>query len=202
MFEIIKPKRQSIHQQKIDSFLSLLKVYHNFHLSEEIKTKATFIIAEDTKQGVYGGAILYPIDNTYPEFSSQSQTPLEKISSALQSKREQIWQARICLCIPKEQIISSPELIELSESFYENLYNAFLNFKRKKRIGLLAFTLRFSDLYKKDILKPWAFLYEIKLSTSSDGFFYGILDIPLKKSSSTQETVTVLDFTSEARRAL
>jgi len=199
MFETIKPKGQYAHRQKVDALLGLLKIYHKFYLAPEIKENATFMIAEDDKRGVYGGAVVYPQKNTYPDCSRWEKDPLGEITAAFQSRRKEIWTARICLCIGAGSSTSSLELIDLCESFYKNLYQEFISFKKRKRIGLLAFTLRIAETYKTDVLQKWASLYEIKLKESSDGFFHGILDLPITNRASKEQSYKVLDFSSKAR---
>lgn len=202
MFKIIQPKEHHVYQQKIDALLGLFKIYHNFSLSSEIKGRATFIIAEDDKRSVYGGAVLYPLANESPNFLGQekSETSLTKILSAFQTQRKEIWMTRICLCIGQDSSTSSLELIDLCESFYQSLYEELRIFKRKHKTGLIAFTLRIADTYNTLALQNWSFLYEIKLGSVSDGFFRGILDFPRKNRPALQQkSHKVLDFAPRAR---
>jgi len=203
MIQIIHPKGQHAHQQKIGALLDLFKIYHNFHLSSELKENATFMIAEDDQRGVYGGAVLYPQKNDYLNFKSEykDEAYLEYIASAFQSRRKEIWTARICLCIGQQNSSTPPlELIDLCESFYKNLYQELTIFKKKKRLGLIAFTLKLADVYETDAIQKWSVVYEIKLKEKSDGFLYGILDLPLRDRSTDNDTYKVLDFSSKAGR--
>lgn len=202
MIQIIRPKGQPAHQRQVAAFLDLLKIYHNFHLSSEIKQNATFMIAEDDKRGIYGGAVLYPQKNDYLNFKSEDKDEayLEYIASAFQSRRKEIWMARICFCVGQDSSSPSVEILELCESFYKNLYQELTIFKKKKRAGLITFILRLADVYKTDALQKWSVVYEIKLKEKSDGFLYGILDLPLRDRSADNDTYKVLDFSSKAGR--
>ena len=74
---------------RTDSLLSLLKIYHRFYLSFEAHDRATFLVAEDDKRGVYGGAVLYPQKiSSSLDISSEDtrEERLEKLFSAFQPK--------------------------------------------------------------------------------------------------------------------
>lgn len=198
MLHVIGPKELGANHQKVETLLGLFKIYHKFSLPSEIKDNTTFMVGEDDKRGIYGGALLYPQPNTHLE---QGHEPLRDIVSAFQSRSKEVWMARVCLCIGQDSSTSPLDLINLCEDFYKSLYQEFITFRKRKRFGLLGLTLRLEDTYNTDVLHHWFYLYEIKLKNPSVGFFQGILDLPLTGRPSQKPGYTVLDFSSSKRSA-
>ncbi len=60
MLTLIKQKKTKSDLAKISSFLDLLKEYQNLDVSPARAKKATFLIAENERHEVHGGALLYP----------------------------------------------------------------------------------------------------------------------------------------------
>lgn len=185
VLKIIESQAHKFHEQKISSLLGLLKIYQNFYLSPEAHDKATFVIAEDDKRGVYGGAVLYPrkISPSLKFMSEDTQDEkLKKIFSSFQPKVKEYWTARTCLCIGHDTSTSLLETVELCQRFYRNLYKAFCYFGEKENTEYLTFTLHTIDTHVDNNLRiltyqTWPYLLEIKLSDNSDGFFHGILSL-------------------------
>lgn len=136
MYKIIEPQAQGLHSERINSLLGLLKIYQNFYINPEAQDRATFVIAEDDKRGVYGGAVLYPHPiSSFFELSSEEtdENILEKMFSSLhlkgvQPKVKEYWTARICLCLGYDRSTSLRETTELYRCFYHKLYKAFCYF--------------------------------------------------------------------------
>lgn len=207
MLQIISnPKDQQVYQEKIETLLGLLKIYHDFTLPQECREKAAFIIGEDDERGVYGGAVLYSQQNEYypsVTYESEDSDDFRTITSAFQPRKKEIWIARICLCIgddksdPKMQTL---ELMESCENFYRTLYQVLTQFQQRKRIGLLSFILRTADLYNTHVLQDWLCLIEIKPKEGIKGFFYGILDPSLNRQINSSENHKIIDFSSKPSR--
>jgi len=184
MLKIIEPQAHEFYGQKIDSLLGLLKIYQNFYLFPDAQDRATFIIAEDDKRGVYGGAILYPrmISSSLEFMPEDTQDEkLEKLFSDFQPKVKEYWTARICLCIGHDTSTPLLETVKLYQRFYHNLYKAFCYFGEKERIEYLTFTLRAIDTHVDNTLhiltyQTWPYLIEVR-PENPDGFFYGILSL-------------------------
>lgn len=200
MFKIIGRRSHGAQKVSIDSLLDLFKVSQNFSLDPKVRAKATFIVAENDQYGIYGGAILFPHQNSYPNFTSKDKELFVRIFSFLQPRRKKLWMARICLCVGQDPSSPSLELIDLCESFYDTLYQEIESFRNKKKAGFIAFTMRLADLYHTDALKKWAYLCEIKLKEISDGEFHGIIKFPFKWCSRDQKEYAVFDYARVFRR--
>lgn len=185
MFKVIEPQIHKFHGPLIDSLLGLLKIFQGFYLSPEQQDKATFLIAEDDKRGVYGGAVLYT-QKISPslDFAANDtrEETLRKMFSAFQPKVKTYWTARICLCIGQEP--STPHLgtIELYENFYKNLYKSFTEFGEQKGLEHLTFTFQATGSCTDNTLnallyKNWPYFLEARPSESPDGYIHGILSL-------------------------
>lgn len=185
MFKIIEPKAHEYHNHKIDSLLGLLRIYQNFYLSPETQGRATFIIAEDDKRSIYGGAVLYPRKvslsaDLMPEDTKEE--ILGKLFLRFQPKVKEYWTARICLCIGHDSSTPLLEAVELCQRFYQNLYKAFAYFGEKEGIEYITFTLRMTDAHVDNTLhiltyETLPYLLRVGLSGDSDGLFHGILSL-------------------------
>ncbi len=181
MLKIIPPKEQKFHQSTIESFLDLLRVYQNFDLSPTRRKNSTFLIAEDRKHGIYGGALLYPqkVYDFEEDFSLDDYE--DTFHSAFLTFRPQItefWTSRICFCLEANLSPGALERAELCKCFYHNLYEALLAFGEQKEIEFLAFSLCSFDTIEPPSYKDWPHVLPIRHSEDTEGLFHGIL--PLK----------------------
>ncbi|HUX79572.1 MAG TPA: hypothetical protein VMW10_07530 [Alphaproteobacteria bacterium] len=185
MLKVIEPQYHNKDKPTIDSFLGLLKIYQKFYLSPETQDKATFLIAEDDKRGIYGGAVVYSQNISSSLKLAANDTDeacLGKMFSAFQPKGQEYWTARI-LCLGElDTSLPILETASLYENFYKDLYICFTNFGEKEEIEYLPFTLQsteacFHNTFGLLPYKEWPYLIEVKLSDNSDGFFHGILSL-------------------------
>jgi hypothetical protein len=185
MLKVIEPQIHELHGPLLDSLLGLLKIYQGFYLSPEQQDKATFLIPEDDKRGVYGGAVLYT-QKISPSLdlaaNDTRDETLGKMFSAFQPKVKAYWTARICLCIGQDPSTPHLETIELYENFYKNLYKAFTEFGEKKETEYLTFTFQATGGCTDNTLsallyKNWPYLLEARPSESPDGYVHGILSL-------------------------
>ena len=202
MYKIIEPQSHDLHRPTIDSVLGLLKIYQNFCLSPEMKEKATFLIAEDEKRGVYGGAVLY-LQHISPSFdlvaSDTQEDVLGKMFSTFQPRGEEYWRARICFCVGQGASPSTPEAVKLCQNFYKNLYKAFAKFGEKKKVEYLTFTLHTADARIDNNVNimtysTWPCLLEVRPAKTSDAFFHGILSLRKKKFKIRNNARIPLDY--------
>lgn len=189
MLKIIEPQTHELHSERINSLLGLLKIYQNFYIDPKAQDRATFVIAEDDKRGVYGGAALYPHHIfSFPESMSEEtdENILDKMFSSLhlkgvQPKAKEYWTARICLCLGYDRTTPLRETAELYRCFYHKLYKAFCYFREKENIDYLAFTLRATDTHVDNNLhiltyQAWPSLLEVKQSDNGfHTYLHGIL---------------------------
>lgn len=178
-----RPKNHELRQ--VGTLLGLFKIYQNFALSSESREKATFLIAEDDKRGVYGGAILYPQEIS-PSLdllpNDTNEETLGKLFSAFQPRGKEYWRARVCLCIGHDSTAPILETVKLCQSFYAHLYKAFEAFGEKEKVEYLPFTLQTKDGRLDNHIhiltyEKWPYFLEVKLSDSSHGYFHGILSL-------------------------
>ncbi|OJW55222.1 MAG: hypothetical protein BGO67_00505 [Alphaproteobacteria bacterium 41-28] len=202
MLKVIEPHAHDFHRATLDSFLGLLKIYQNFFLSPEEKDRATYIIANDDKRGVYGGAVLYfqPISSSFDLVASDTQEDvLGKMFSTFQPRGEEYWRARICFCVGQSASPSTLEAVKLCQNFYRNLYKAFAKFGEKKKVEYLTFTLRTADTRIENNLsiityKNWPCLLEVRPTENSDAFFHGILSLRKKKFKIRNNARSPIDY--------
>ena len=159
----------------VESFLRLLKVYQSFSLSSEDKTRSIFAIAEDKAFGVYGGVVLYP------QKVSDLSDKVGKVISTLQPNKEDVWCVRLCLCIDQDDQFVSLDSLDFKEAFYQNLLNTMMQFGERESLDFLVLTLTCDEYHNSRIYGSWPYILEIKPSSSSDGFFHGLLSLKNKK---------------------
>jgi len=184
MFKIITPHGHNFHQLAIRSFLDLLKVYQNFKLNSCRKMKSTFIIAEENKRGIYGGAVLYPqkVNNPIePASYDRYEDSFREAFATFQPDVHEFWTARICFCLEITPSSKNLEEINLCGNFYRNLYEAFLAFGLSKEIDFLAFSLYSFERLKPPLYKKWPHCMPVQFSHTSDGLYHGILSFSGKK---------------------
>ena len=134
MLKIITPKKQKLHKSTIGAFLNLLSVYQNFVLSPERRKNATFIIAEDSQHGIYGGAVLFPqhIFDRGDEFHFQAY-------GDVYPQFQELWSARVCFCLEVNLSSVGFRELELWKTFYEEIYEAIYAVGRSKGIKFISF---------------------------------------------------------------
>ncbi len=170
MVKMIEPQYHHFHQSIIESFLGLLKVYQNVLLSEEEKNNAIFIIAQDTKRGVYGGAVVYK-----KKFYALHEK-IRKILSAFLPHHNEVWTATTCYCVEDEGFCSSIEIVDLNLRFYRDLFEKLKEVGFKKDIKILCLTLAPQEYVKTKCKGFWPYILEVA-PESSDGFFQGMLSL-------------------------
>lgn len=181
MFKIIEPKDHFLHHERIEALLDLFKVYHHFELSPEERVLTTFMIAEDERRGVYGGALLYPkkIGSLYSK--------IKNLISVLHSRGRKIWVVNLCLCLEEDNPVESLTKLELCQSFYAILLKKFMKFGRKKNAKFLILSLHPTASFKEKTYGRWPYLFEINPKESLDGLFHGILSLRSEKCVSSQQ---------------
>ena len=178
-----QPESHKYHKSEIKTLLRLLKSYQRFELPLEERSKASFVIADNRKNGVYGGAVLYRQSLVCRDFlsaftlSSQEENLLysiENIFSHCFPEVETIWAARVCLRVNDKTFPLTPDLFEYHESFYEELFKYFCAFGETEGIKYLALTLQARDHINTKTY-GWPYVFEIKHKESVDRLFHGFL---------------------------
>lgn len=134
MLKIITPKKQKLHKSTINSFLDLLSIHQSFAFSLERRKKATFIIAEDSQWGIYGGAVLFP-----REIFDRDKGLPPKGHEELIPQLQGVWIARVCFCLEVNLTSIGFRELELCRTFYDEIYEALCTVGRSKGVKFLAF---------------------------------------------------------------
>lgn len=205
MLNIIEPKNHRAYQARIDSFLSLLKIYQNFSLPQEDLKKATFIIASDAERGVRRGALLCK-----KKVGALDQR-IAHLISVLHSKTRKVWTVSLFLeegepatssCIDKLELSGSVSQRVISENpasqrlTYQSLESQSLDpkglesqtllkklikFGKKQKASFLILSLRPTPFLKIQTYSHWPYLLEVQPEDSADGLFHGIVDLKSQK---------------------
>lgn len=186
MFKIIEPKDHCFHRSRIEALLDLFQIYHNFELTFEEKISSTFIIAEDERNGVYGGAILYKkkVGALYDK--------IRNIVSAFHPTGRKVWVATLCLSLDQSEPFSAFEELELCQTFYQSLLKRFIKFGRKKKTKFFILSLHPMASFKEKIYGQWPYLLEVPQKEATDGLFHGILGLNSVKRRTYRPSMTRL----------
>lgn len=187
MLKIIEPKDHCFHTSRIESLLDLFRIYHNFELSSEEKGRTTFIIAEDERNGVYGGALLYKkkVGDLYDK--------IKNIVSTFHPNGRKVWVATLCLSLNQNVSFSTLDELDLCEAFYQSLLKRFIKFGRKKKAKFFILSLSPLAYVKEKVYGDWPYLLEIHHKEATDGLFHGILDLNSSKRNLCRASVSYLN---------
>jgi hypothetical protein len=191
MLNIIEPKDHHLHTSKISSLLNFLKIYQKFSLIPEEKETATFIIAENEKFGVYGGAVVYlqDVKRLYHKLAA----PLLEFLP----KKEQIWCVRLCFSADQDDRVLILETLALCEAFHVGLYKILCALGQKKRTPYFALTLRTQDHQNTLNYGRWSYLLGISPYDASDYHFHGLLALRPKKEGNLEAKISRNNISQE-----
>ncbi|MDI9640441.1 hypothetical protein QM565_32595 [Geitlerinema splendidum] len=155
--------------------MNFLKIYQKFSLLPEEKETATFIIAENEKFGVYGGAVVYlqDVKRLYHKLAA----PLLEFLP----KKDKIWCVRLCFSANQDDRVLILETLTLCEDFYVSLYKILGELSQKKRENYFALTLRTQDHQNTLNYGRWSYLLGISSYDASDYHFHGLLALSSEK---------------------
>lgn len=172
MFKIIEPKYHCFCMPTINHFIELINPRDPLWLSKREQNRATFILCDDSKHGVCGGAILLKKkldDLPYALFT----TMVDFISS-----KESIWESSVFLSFDQNSPLNTTnESNHYCQIFYRNLYNVLAEFGRKEGTGFLCISLDFGEYLYMEGMISWPYIFELKPQNSPDGCFHGILSL-------------------------
>lgn len=194
MMKIIKPKDQKFHQATIGSFLDLLNVYHNRALSEEEQAKTIFMIAEDERRGVYGGAMLSQ------QKVESLQDKIANIIASIDVNHRDVWVANLCFHPVQNEPFSPIEQAELCHNFYNDLLKKFHEFGNHEKISFLVLSLQPMDFFKSKTYGQWPYLLEISPKDSLDSLFHGILALKPQKPLAPKSSWLAMECLNQLRR--
>lgn len=205
MLNIIEPKNHRAYQARIDSFLSLLKIYQNFSLPQEDLKKANFIIASDVEGEIRGGALLCK-----KKVGALDQR-IAHLISVLHSKARKVWTVSLFLEEREPATSSCVDKLELSESFSQRFIpespasqrvtspslesqsldpkglesqtflKKLIKFGEKEKAAFFVLSLRPTPFLKIQTYSHWPYLWQVQPQDSADGLFHGIVDLKSRK---------------------
>lgn len=184
MLKIIHPKNQKSYQSNVDAFLDLLNIYQDVELSPERQENATFMIVSDHSHGVYGGAVFYPqqvYDLQDDEHLDGYEDDFRSIFMTFQPHVQKFWMARICFCLDTNLSPKNFNELVLCKKFYDELYEAILDFGYAKDIEFLPFSLCSFDSLEPPYYCEWPDNLPFRRSDDTSGLYYGILSLTGKK---------------------
>lgn len=172
MFTVIHPKYHCFCTSPINHFMELIKSHTGLQFSKHDQNRATFILCEDKKNGVQGGAIL--LKNRLSNFPQE----LANTLSDFVSSKEYIWKCMVFLVFEKDSpLCETNEQDHFCQIFYRKLYNTLAEFGKREEAGFLCVSLDSQEFLCTEGLTLWPYLFELKPQQSSDGCFHGILSL-------------------------
>lgn len=172
MFTVIHPKYHCFYASPISHFMECIKSRAYSRLSKRDCNRTTFILLEDEKNGVCGGALL--LKKGLREFPHEIANTLSEFISP----KECIWQCMAFLSFKKDSpLCATNEGDHFCQIFYRNLYHALVEFGKKEGTGFICISLDPQEFLCTDGLTFWPYIFELKPQNSSDGHFHGILPL-------------------------
>lgn len=174
MFMVIEPQHHHRHKALIDLFLN--KIQDNQELNKAFSTikKSTFVLMQNEKNGIYGGAIL--LRN---KISSLHSLLSKHVLSAVKGP---VWTCNAYLHLDNEKLF--PDFEAFCIFFYRELYCRLKEFGAQEDVSYLYVKLIPGEYFCTEVLGSWQYVFEIKPQESKDGLFHGVLS--LKKGSSSR----------------
>lgn len=175
MIKIIRPKDHKFHKPKIEALLDLFAIYQKLELFEEEKNSTTFMVANDTTRGVYGGALVrqQPLKCLDPNVA--------QLISSLSPTKRRVWIVNLCSTIEQEKSFPTIEQLNLCETFYQSLFKNFVKFGKETKIGFLVIKLLHKDYFNLKAYGYRSCIFKVEPKDSFDGLFHGILPLKLSK---------------------
>ncbi|OJW51482.1 MAG: hypothetical protein BGO67_07000 [Alphaproteobacteria bacterium 41-28] len=177
MFKLIEPKNQDLQKPIINLFLR--NIHKNPVLSETFPNpnNATFIVTEDTARGIHGGALLLK-----QNFTSLHRY-IRKSLSSLASQNQEVWTCAVALHMENYSLVDHFE--PFCKTFYQNLYEKFIEFGKQEKISFLCMILEPGEYLCTEVIGFWPYVVEVRPQESLDGLFHGILSLTYNPSQVT-----------------
>ena len=173
MFKLIEPKHHRSYKLLIDPLLGELEKNPALSCSFQDYRNATFIIAQDDKKGIYGGALLLKkrVSSLYREVG-ENMFPFTP-------QNEEVWSCTVCIQVEsKDRSLSYESFCKI---FYRDLYEKLFEFGVKKKIDFFWMALAPVEYLSTKLLGFWpSYEIQVRPEESQDGLFHGIL--PLTRS--------------------
>lgn len=169
MLTFITPRERTHHKEKVETLLNLFKIYQRFELPASLQNKATFLVAENNENGIYGGAVLYP---------KKAKSLYEKLARGLlkfSPHIEDVWCVRICFSAKQAEGYHTLDTVGFYETFYKEMYESLSEWGKQNNVSFLALTLEYKEYKESKSYGQWPYLLELDFSETSDHKFHGLL---------------------------
>jgi hypothetical protein len=173
MLKIIEPSAHEMYRAEINTLLCIFKhcLPTGFELSSEERAASTYIIAQDSIEGVYGGAILRK--KPFHTFHEK----IEALLSILHSHKRKAWHAQFCTYLSESAQLSRQDKILLFGEFYTKLYKKLMIFGKKHKSNFLVVSVAQPDSAMSGYVADWPYVVEVLPQGHNNPIFHGILDI-------------------------
>jgi len=173
MLRIIDPSAHETYQAEINTLLCIFKhcLPKGFEFSSEEKKASTYIIAQDSIEGVYGGAILRK--KPFHTFDRK----IEALLSILYSHKRKAWHAQFCTYLSESAQLSRQDKVLLFGEFYTKLYKKLMIFGKKHKSNFLVVSVAQPDSAMSGFVANWPYIVEVLPQGHNNPIFHGILDI-------------------------
>ena len=119
---------------------------------------------------------------------------VQKIFSSFHPNQEFYWVARIFFSLDEKEFDFAYEVSDCINIFYDNLYDALVQFSSEEGVDFLSFVLPLSHTYKTHAYRAWPSLFEFKPKGPSGEVFYGILALIGKQDKDKSLSSSVMPF--------
>ena len=171
MLNLIEAKEHALHEEDIEAFLSLVKIYQNKSLSPEDKRKSTFIIAKDNTYGVYGGAVVHKRN------VQDLHQKIKDVYSSLSPNTKYVWAAFSCFCFIQDTLFLKTEDIDQCRQFYRELLEEYKKFGLRENFRTICLTLNQVEYNRSQKYGLWPYIVEVPFNESSEKLFHGLLTL-------------------------
>lgn len=175
MFKFVEPKFHCFNRFLIKPILQKIKEHNILNDVFQDYKEATFILAEDDINGIYGGAFLLKkkLSFLHKKFG--------KTMSSLASRKGEVWICTICIEMKDKSLFSNFETY--FKAFYKELYEKLFEFGIRKDIGYLCLVLDPGEHIYTEVIGIWPYVSEVQSQASFDGLFQGVLSLNMEKGT-------------------
>lgn len=169
-FQRIEANHYPFNHYRVHSLLQLLKKTQHFELSAEETKLATFFVADNGENEVYGGAVLL-----------KKRALPHKNKVAKVACQNSLWACSFTLHLPnKDPLYMSSKRLAFCRQFYKRLYDSLITFGQDRKISFLWCTLDAEEANCVEGASSLPFIFKIQPKDSTEGLFQGLLSLDPK----------------------
>lgn len=173
MFKLVEPKSHCFNRFLIKPILQKIKEHKVLNNVFRDYKEATFLLAEDEINGIYGGAFLLK------KTLSFLHKKLEKTMFPLASHKGEVWICTICIQMEDKSLFSNFEAY--FKAFYRELYEKLFEFGIREDTSYLCMVLDPREHICTEVIGFWPYVFEVQSQEPFDGLFQGVLSLNIGK---------------------